>query len=231
MKKLLIIFSILLCSAQAKAVFDVTVTDHLRVWAEFPDKIIADGETINYIKVYQHDDDDLDYTAFNMEFILPEGFRINKVKQGRETVNDIFLSERATSTHTIACNIVDGVDLRIFCDSSMNSDLYKDDEEGNPLDLLFTVGLIAESTIPTGEYTVQMLGIKFCHSNADAKIPAADPTNYQVYIQGDKPAGIEEVVAEELDLTDCYDLNGRRINIDDAHGIIVVCRGRKFYLK
>lgn len=231
MKKILTILSVLLCSAEAWALFDVTVTERLRVWAEFSDPIIADGKTVNYIKVYQHDDDDLDYTAFNMEFILPEGFRINTVKQGRETVNDIFLSERASSTHSISCNIVDGVDLRIFCDSSMNADLYKDDEEGNPLDLLFTVGLIAENTITTGEYTVQMLGIKFCHSNADAKIPANDPTNYQVYIQSPKPTGIEEIDAEQLDQTDCYDLNGRRIDITDVHGIIVVSRGHKFFLK
>lgn len=217
---------------QASALYDVTVTDKLRVWAEFPETIIADGETVNYIKVYEHDDEDVFYTAFNMEFILPEGFRVNQVRQGRLMVDDIFFSERATTTHSISCNIVDGVDLRIIGDSSMNADLFNDDEEGNLLDELFTIGLIAERSIPTGNYDVIMEGIKFCLSNADARVPADNHVVYNVYIKNDsQPDGVQEISPDMLDPQDCFDLQGRKVDPRVVHDTIVVSKGNKYYLR
>lgn len=216
--------------AKAFALYDVETTDRLKVWAVFPEPIIADGSTVNYITVYQHDDDDLDYTAFNMEFILPEGFRVNKIKQGRETVNDIQFSARATSTHAISCNLVGGVDLRIIGDSSENADLYKDDEDGNLIDELFTVGLIAETSLKSGNYEVRMEGIKFCHKNADARIPAEDPKYYTITVNN-TVTGIDEVSWEELEDADCYDLEGRKIDPRGQHGIIVLSKGKKYLIK
>lgn len=213
--------------------YETLESDQLRVWAEFSDPIMADGQTVNYITVYQHDDDDLDYTAFNMEFILPEGFRVNKVKQGRDMVNDIHFSDRATTTHAISCNLKDGVDLRIIGDSSVNADLYKDDEDGNLVDELFTVGLIAEPTLDTGYYDVTMKGIKFVHKTGDAKIPTCDPTVYKVLILNPDniPTGIEEITADKLASEDCYDLLGRRVDPRRVHGAVVVAKGRKYYVK
>lgn len=216
---------------QASAIYDVTTTDKLRVWAEFPDPIVADGKTVNYITVYQHDDDDIQYTAFNMEFILPEGFRVNQVKQGRVMVDDIFFSERATPTHSIACNIVDGVDLRIMGDSSQNSDLFNDDEDGNLLDELFTIGLIANNTISTGEYEVTLEGIKFCLSNADARIPAEAPITYKVYIENPNSTEVPEITLGELDSTECYTVSGLKIDARTAHDMIIVYKGTKYYIR
>lgn len=232
MKKLILFFTFIITALQALALYDVTVTDRLRVWAEFPDPIIADGVTVNYIKVYQHDDDDLSYSAFNLEFILPEGFRINQVKQGRDKVDDIFFSERATTTHLISCNIVDGVDLRIIGDSSQNSDLYNDDIDGNPLDELFTIGLIAEKTMLPGSYEVRMEGIKFCHSNADARVPEADPAYYTIHVtNNDIETGIQEISADNLDPDNCFDLLGNRVNPHKIHDMIIICNGIRYYIR
>lgn len=210
--------------------FAVETTDRLRVWAEFPEVINADGSSVFYIKVFQHDDDDLDYTAFNMEFVLPMGFRINQVKEGRREVNDIHLTDRADATHSISCNLKNGNDLRIIATSSENANLYKDDVNGNPLDELFTVGLIAEPTIAAGEYTVSMEGIKFCHKNADARIPAAAPMLYTLKVVNTQ-TGVEEVEAASIDPDDCYDLQGRKVNPLRAHGMIVISKGRKVLVK
>lgn len=227
--------ALLATAALSAAAFTTTKTEDLHVWIEWPEEIIADGTTVNYIKVFEHDDNDYQYTAFNMEIILPEGFSVNQVKQGRETVNDIFLSERASTTHSIACNIVRGVDLKVFCDSSVNADLYNDDEDGNPLDELFTVGLICAPTVASGHYDVTNTGIKFVFKNADACVPAAEPIQYTIYIRNpNRPTGIEDVEAvegTELEPDDCYDLAGRRVDPAMVHGIIVVSKNRKFYIK
>lgn len=42
---------------------------------------------------------------------------------------------------------------------------------------------------------------------------------------------IGEVEADTIDPDDCYDLMGRKVDIHHAHGIIVVSKGRKFYLR
>lgn len=227
--------ALLATAALSAAAFTTTKTEDLHVWIEWPEEIIADGTTVNYIKVFEHDDNNYQYTAFNMEIILPEGFSVNQVKQGRETVNDIFLSERASTTHSIACNIVRGVDLKVFCDSSVNANLYNDDEDGNPLDELFTVGLICAPTVATGQYDVTNTGIKFVFKNADACVPAAEPIHYTINILNtSKPTGIEDVEAvdgTELNPEDCYDLAGRRVDPTAVHGIIVVSKSRKFYIK
>lgn len=213
--------------------YETLQSDKLNVWAEFSDPIMADGKTVNYITVYQHDDDDLDYTAFNMEFILPEGFKVNQVKQGRDMVNDIHFSDRGTSTHAISCNLKDGVDLRIIGDSSINANLYKDDEDGNLIDKLFTVGLIAEPTLDTGTYDVTMKGIKFVHKTGDAKIPACDPTVYKVFILNPDniPTGIDVITDGKPIPENCYDLLGRRVDPRTAHGIVIDSTGRKYYVK
>lgn len=231
MKKAILFLSLVVTSLSALAAYKVTTTDKLRVWAEFPDPIVADNQTVNYVKVYQHDDDDLDYSAFNMEFILPEGFTINQVKEGRREVNDIKLSERADVTHSISCNIVDGVDLRIIADSSENADLYKDDESGAPLDELFTVGLIADpDKLVNWSYTIEFKGILFVQSNADAVKPADDPQYYTVYV-ANTVTGIEEIEADALDPEQCYDIMGRKVDPRTVHGQVVVCNGCKYLIK
>ncbi len=230
MRKLILMVWALTSFMAAKADFITTTSENLHVWAEFP-TIVADGETVNYITIYEHDDDNLKYTAFNMELLLPEGFRVNQVRQGRAEVDDIFLSERAHPTHSIACNIVDGVDLRIIADSTNNEDFYDDDESGNPMDELFTIGLIADPSLAAGEYLVQLTGIKFVLSNADATVPANEPIDYTIVVKHPIHTSITEVDAEDLVPGEYYDLSGRRIDPAKVHGAVVVSKDRKFLVK
>ncbi len=231
MKKIILFLSLVVTTFSTLAAYKVTTTNKLRVWAEIPEPLVADGHTVNYIKVYQHDDDDLDYSAFNMEFILPEGFTLNQVKEGRREVNDIKLSERADVTHSISCNIVDGVDLRIIADSSENADLYKDDESGQPLDELFTVGLVGDpEKLIEWTYTIELKGILFVQKNADAVKPADDPVYYTVHVSN-PVTGIEEVEADALDPDQCYDLAGRKVDPRAVHGVVVICNGVKYLIR
>lgn len=231
MRKLTTLALIAVSVINASADFEVEKTDHLQVWAEFPDPIVADGKTVNYIKVFEHDTDNQNYTAFNLEFILPEGFRINRVKSGRSEVNDIKYSDRAHDTHSITCNIVDGIDLRIIGDSSENANLYNDDIDGNPLDELFTIGLIAEPTIPSGEYTIQMKGIKFCRRDATARVPEQESRDYTVLIDNPVNTGIDEISIDELDKDNCYDLHGRKVNPTKVQNAIIVYQGHKYLIR
>lgn len=120
--------------------------------------------------------------------------------------------------------------IRIIATSSENANLYKDDLDGNPLDELFTVGLIADPTLAAGEYPVFMEGIKFCLKNADARIPAAAPMLYTIKVANTQ-TGVEEIEASSLDPDDCYDLQGRKVNPMHSHGMIVISKGKKVLIK
>lgn len=119
-----------------------------------------------YIHDRLREKSDVDYTAFNMEFTLPRGFRINLVKKGREWVKDINLSVRASSTHTINCNMPDPTLLKIISTSSQNENYYPDDEDGNECTELFTIGLVADPETYNGTYAIQMDGARFVKKDA-----------------------------------------------------------------
>ena len=137
----------------------------LQVWTDAEMKFTADGKTVTYMTVYEKNHD-VDYTAFNMEFTLPRGFRINLVKKGREWVKDINLSVRASSTHTINCNMPDPTLLKIISTSSQNENYYPDDEDGNECTELFTIGLVADPETYNGTYAIQMDGARFVKKDA-----------------------------------------------------------------
>ena len=211
----------------AKA-FTTTESETLKVWYELP-TFIADGKTVNYVKVYENDGDNV-YSAFNMHFVLPEGIRVNQIKQGRELVNDITLSDRAASTHAISCNMPDATTLKVICTSSMNDNLYNTDMDDQPLDLLYTVGLIAEPELAPGEYEIYLDGIKFVFKNADASVPANEPI-YGTMVVESGTSGIEAIAADELNANDCYDLQGRKVDPARMHGTIVISNGTKVLVK
>ena len=98
-KSIMTICLVLLTTVGAQA-----QSETLRVWLDSKVTFTADSSTVAYLKLYENDGDQ-QYTSFNMSLIVPKGIHVNKVKQGRNTVDDIFLSERATTTHTIACNL------------------------------------------------------------------------------------------------------------------------------
>lgn len=137
----------------------------LQVWTDAEMKFTADGKTVTYMTVYEKNPD-VNYTAFNMEFTLPRGFRINLVKKGRDWVKDINLSVRASSTHTINCNMPDPTLLKIISTSSQNENYYPDDEDGNECTELFTIGLVADPETYNGTYAIQMDGARFVKKDA-----------------------------------------------------------------
>lgn len=152
----------------------------LQVWTDAEMKFTADGKTVTYMTVYEKNPD-VDYTAFNMEFTLPRGFRINLVKKGREWVKDINLSVRASSTHTINCNMPDPTLLKIISTSSQNENYYPDDEDGNECTELFTIGLVADPETYNGTYAIQMDGARFVKK--DASGISADDLDHVEYFK------------------------------------------------
>ena len=220
------VLMVVLAVFSAKA-YTTSDSETLTVWYELP-TFVADGETVNYIKVYENDGDNV-YSAFNMHFVLPEGLRVNQIKQGREMVNDITLSDRAASTHSISCNMPNATTLKIICTSSANDNLYNTDLEDQPLDLLFTVGLIAEPEMTPGSYEIYLDGIKFVFKTGDACVPANEPVYGTMEVSG--TSGIENVDGDRIGLDDCYDLQGRKVDSSRVHGKVVISKGGKFLLK
>lgn len=160
--------------------FAFAQSSKLQVWTDAEMKFTADGKTVTYMTVYEKNPD-VDYTAFNMEFTLPRGFRINLVKKGREWVKDINLSVRASSTHTINCNMPDPTLLKIISTSSQNENYYPDDEDGNECTELFTIGLVADPETYNGTYAIQMDGARFVKK--DASGISADDLDHVEYSQ------------------------------------------------
>ncbi len=135
-----------------------------QLWMDESLTVTADGVTVTYLTVSQYDPEH-NYLGFNMEFMLPKGFKINQVKSGRGYKNDIELSVRATDTHTISCNMPDERTLKVACISTQNQELYPDDIDGNIHYPLFTVGIVADPTTINGVYEVEMSGISFTWRN------------------------------------------------------------------
>ncbi len=211
---------IALCMHSALA-FTTTKTDDLKVWFD-PITLTADGKTVSYLQVFQHHDNE-NYAAFNMTLVVPKGVKINKVKKGRELVNDIELSERATTAHSIACNMLDdGETIKIISDPAQFETYYNDDEDGNPLDLIFTLGLIAEPSTADGEHEVSMSGIKFVYPNADATVPEKDPYVGIFTVNGGTPTGIEVITNYEKKFEgDYFDLSGKNVGKSPSPGIYI----------
>lgn len=217
----------MVCMAVLNAnAYTTTASETLHVWYEMP-TFIADGETVNYIKVYENDGDNV-YSAFNMHFVFPEGLRLNRIKKGREEVNDITLSERASSTHSIGCNMPAPTMLKIICTSNVNDNLYNTDLNDEPLDLLFTVGLIADPSMAAGTYEMYLDGIKFVFKTGDASVPANEPIYGTMEVQS--TSGVESVNVDQ-ESTEYYDLQGRKVDPSRVHGTIVISNGSKKLVK
>lgn len=127
----------------------------LKVWMDESVSVTADGKTVTELKVYENDPT-INYIAFNMVITVPKGVQINKVRSGREYINDIELSDRATTTHAIACNMPEEGMVKIICTSSLNQELYPDDIDGNPLDELFTIRFVADPAAYNGKYAIEL---------------------------------------------------------------------------
>lgn len=205
--------------------YTTTTSSSLKVW--FDDvALVADGQTVGYLKVYENDN--IDYSAFNMTFNLPKGLKVHKIKKGRDMVDDIEMSARASSTHSIACNILeDGTTLKVISTSTFNDNFCPDDENNNPLDYLYRIGLVADNTMTPDTYTIEMTGIKFVLTSGDACIPADDKVHAGLTVTAS--TGIDEIELDKIDEI-CYDVQGQGIT-HPVRGMIIIYQGRKFVVK
>ena len=147
----------------------------LEVWMDQSMEVTADGTTVTYLTFYQKDPN-INYIAFNMAITVPKGIHIHQKKVGRDYVNDIELSIRATTTHTIACNMPDENTIKIISTSSELQEFYPDDEEGNLYDPLFTIGLVGDNTMYNGTYPIEMWDFVFGYRDqADGQLKHNDP--------------------------------------------------------
>ena len=153
----------LLFAVQAKA-----QTSNLKVWMDDV-SVTADGSAVTRLYVYENDV--VNYAAFNLNLIVPEGISIAQVKSGRNMVNDIRLTERLAD-HTISCNMIeDGRTIKVIATSPSNSDFYPDDVDGNVMDSIFSIGLIADPSMFNGEYEITIEACKFVLADGNANSP------------------------------------------------------------
>ncbi len=229
MKKLLLTLAISIVSIIGVQAQSTT----LKVWLDSKVTFQADGTTVTYLKLYENDGEQ-GYTSFNMSLIVPKGISVNKVKQGRETVDDIFLSERATTTHTIACNMPSETLLKVACISTLNQDLYNDDEEGNPLDELWTIGLLADPTMENGDYVVTMPadGLIFNMKDGDNYVSSriSEDVTCVFTIEGGVLTAIKQVTVDAEDASAIYDLQGRKLTNPVGSGVYII-DGKKVAIK
>lgn len=163
MKTICMMLALLLAAVQAHA-----QTETLKVWMDNV-TMTADGQTVT--RLYVNENDVVDYTAFSLSLVVPKGVTIAKVKSGRNYVNDIRLTERLND-HTISCSMLsDEQTIKIISSSPSNSNFYPGDADGNLMDSIFSIGLIAEPAMANGDYTVEIKDCKFVLSNATASQP------------------------------------------------------------
>lgn len=176
--------NILLCCLALFGAKAQAQRETVKVWADDV-TLTADGKTITYVKVYEHSDEH-DYTSFSMSLKVPRGIKIGKVKSGRNMVNAISLSQRATDTHTIACDMPDdSVSINIMSFSMQNDEFYPDDEDGNPMDELFTIGLVGDPSLYNGTYAVEIAEATFARVVDDDVVGGySDPVYFQLNVTG-----------------------------------------------
>ena len=160
--------TIFMMLALLTAVHASAQTETLKVWMDDV-TMTADGQTVT--RLYVMENDVVDYTAFSLSLIVPKGVTIAKVKSGRNTVNDIRLTERLND-HTISCNMLsDGRTIKIISSSPSNSNFYPDDVDGNVMDSIFSIGLVADPAMVNGNYTIEIKDCKFVLQDATASQP------------------------------------------------------------
>lgn len=160
-----ILKTILCCAAALVGLHGSAQTETLRVWMDNV-TVTADGSTITKLTVYENDV--VDYTAFSLTMVVPNGVKVAQVKSGREYVNDISLTDRAASTHSINCNMDTETTIKIISTSTQNDNFYPDDVDGNLMDEIFQIGLVADPSVANGVYDIEIVACKFVINDANA---------------------------------------------------------------
>ena len=147
----LIIFMLVFAAARLMA-------QDFKFWMSNP-TLTADGQTVTYLHIYQTDANNKQYWNFQVEITLPEGIHIAKKRSGREYVNDATLNEDRFDglPHVLGVNMPDATTFKALCGNSASKQpYYNDDIDGNIVEELFRVGLVADPEMKNGEYTITM---------------------------------------------------------------------------
>lgn len=213
--------TVLSSSAQTTAATPVTVENpNLKV--TLSNITLIPGGEAAYLTVSEECEGG-NYAAFQMVMHFPKGIEVNKVKDGREEVDDAILNAYRFEklNHTLAMNMLDDAEgqiLKIACiDLTKNKEFYNDDADGNKVTELFKVGLKANSTAAFGDFKVLVDQIKFIKKNSDADIPSGE-VSFTLSIPD--PAGIENV---SLDNTpaEFYTIDGKKLQ-EPQKGINII---------
>lgn len=138
-------------------------------------------------------------------------------------VNPGISTDAQVTSYEVECSIVrEGAE-----DEPVGTYIF--DGDGNPAqqrvegDASGVLTLRIEGLSPDTRYRYAVKGF-----TADRDLVYADGS---VVTTSGTSTAIGEVEADTIDPDDCYDLMGRKVDIRHAHGIIVVSKGRKFYLR
>lgn len=163
----------------------------LRVWMGDME-MTADGKTVTYMTVYMTDPDD-QYSAFQMGITVPEGISINKVKSGRNMVDDARLNADRFDglAHSLGVNMPNATTIKVTCiDLSANEVFYADDADGNIVEELFTIGLVGSPEMYNGEYTIEMWDLEMIHQNATGVKPVNTNLTAKLTVKGGKSSSV-----------------------------------------
>lgn len=138
-------------------------------------------------------------------------------------VNPGISTDAQVTSYEVECSIVrEGAE-----DEPVGTYIF--DGDGNPAqqrvegDASGVLTLRIEGLSPDTRYRYAVKGF-----TADRDLVYADGS---VVTTSGTSTAIGEVEADTIDPGDCYDLMGRKVDIRHAHGIIVVSKGQKFYLR
>ncbi len=191
-------------------------SETLEVWTS-PITLINDGKTISTLTVYEKDN--VDYTAFNMAIVIPEGVTIARIKQGREEVEDIHLTDRATSSHTITCGMPDPTTIKVISASPSLANYFSTTEDGKEPYALFTIGLIALPNLMPGDYNIRLYDVKFVMESADAYVLSNEPLTFPVSVT-DSSVGIDQIEDDQEEGIR-YNINGMRLPSNNKEKIYI----------
>lgn len=203
MRKIYLLLAFLLATA------GIRVQAHnLKVWMSEP-VLVPDGKTVTYLTVYQTDFDAVSgthrtYMDWQMVLNVPKGVTVNQIKvlQGRDSVlvNDLTLNEIRYGgiSAQLNSNMADSTSIRIITSNQGTTPYYPDDTNGNMVEELFTIGLVADSAMEYGKYEISLTEVKFVQLGDKTGAKPTETPVATLIVKGDGP--LEEKVV--LSMTD-----------------------------
>ncbi len=161
--------------------------------------MVADGKTVTYLSVYQTDSDDKQYWIFQVEIQLPKGIHIAQRTEGRQEANDATLNESRFEglPHTLGVNMPDSTTLRAICvNMSSKEPYYNDDADGNKVEEIFRVGLIADADMTNGNHVVTLTKAVVCDTDVKAFRQEGEATAI-MKVTGGRDAEISYTLGQE----------------------------------